>query len=156
MDITVKAFRWDGSLKYSWPGELMLAEEDLIVVKGSFTKEHKTPYHHFLPGDKTMEYYPLDAWYNVCEIYGKEDTVQGIYCNLAAPPEREGPVLTFVDLVLDLYVFADGEKVLLNEKEFETFKKEQLPKDIAKEALDSWEEMLTLLSSRETFFSSLK
>ena len=155
MKIAVEAYRWDGRLKYRWPGELLRVNEQEIVVRGEFSREFKTPYHHFRSGDVTREIYPRDAWYNICEIYGQEDQVQGIYCNLAAPPQLAGNVLSYVDLALDLYVSRQGEVMVLDEEEFEHLAANRLPADMLAQARESWSELLDALERQEGYFRIL-
>ena len=155
MEIQVEAYRWDGGLKYRWPGELMHADDREIIIRGAFSREFKTPYHHFRAGDVTREIYPRDAWYNICEIYGQEDTLLGIYCNLAAPPELDGKVLSYVDLALDLYVSRQGDVTMLDEEEFEHLAAHRLPADILTQARESWSQLLDDLESEEGYFKIL-
>ncbi len=155
MRIAVEAYRWDGRLKYRWPGELLVANEQEIVVRGEFSREFKTPYHHFRAGDVTREIYPRDAWYNICEIYGKEESIQGIYCNLAAPPELCGKTLTYIDLALDLYVSKQGDVTVLDEEEFEHLAATRLPADLLTQARESWGELMDALERQEGYFRIL-
>jgi protein associated with RNAse G/E len=155
MRIAVEAYRWDGRLKYRWSGELLHANQQEIVVRGEFSREFKTPYHHFQAGDVTREIYPRDAWYNICEIYGQEDIIQGIYCNLAAPPELNGKVLTYIDLALDLYVSKQGDVTVLDEEEFEHLAANQLPADLLTQAWESWGELMDALKRQVGYFKML-
>jgi len=156
MQIQVEAYRWDGRLKYRWPGQLLEANGEQLVVEGVFSREFKTPYHHFMAGDRTREYYPRDQWYNICVIYGKEDEAQGIYCNLAAPPHFSRGVLSYVDLALDLYVSRSGERTVLDQEEFERLAATQMPADMVSQARQSWAELLTSLDAGTGYFQMLR
>ncbi len=156
MNIQVEAYRWDGRLKYCWPGTILERSQSELIVQGIFTREFHTSYHHFMPGDITREIYPLDAWYNICEIYGKENTLQGIYCNLAAPPTLSGNTLSYVDLVLDLYVSARGDILVLDEEEFEHLAATQMPRDMLQQARESWQELLDDLERQSGYFKTLE
>jgi protein associated with RNAse G/E len=156
MDIRVESYKWDGRMKYAWHGTVTALLDDMIVVRGAFSREFMTPYYHFYPGDVTIEYYPLDTWYNICEIYGSSDRVQAIYCNMAAPPTFRNGVLSYIDLELDLFVDRNGDVTLLDEAEFEHLAATQLPKDIVSEARMAWEELCRSLKNREGYFKEIK
>jgi predicted RNA-binding protein associated with RNAse of E/G family len=71
-------------------------------------------------GDRFVEVYYIDRWYNIFEIHDREDgTLKGWYCNIGRPAviEAEG-VISYEDLALDLWVAPDGTQTVLDEDEF--------------------------------------
>jgi hypothetical protein len=71
-------------------------------------------------GDTFIEDYYNDRWYNIFEIYDRDDgKVKAWYCNVTLPAEIDGDVIRYVDLALDVMVFPDGSQVVLDEDEFE-------------------------------------
>jgi len=70
------------------------------LVMGTFIK----------PGDRFVETYYTDRWYNIFEVHDRDDErVKGWYCNVAQPAVLEaGDRLSYVDLALDLWVAPDG------------------------------------------------
>ncbi len=71
-------------------------------------------------GDRFLETYYTDRWYNVYEIHDRDTgALKGWYCNVARPAvaEAEG-MISFVDLALDLWVTPDGAQTVLDEDEF--------------------------------------
>jgi hypothetical protein len=70
-------------------------------------------------GDRFLETYFTDRWYNIYEIHAREDdSLRGWYCNVGKPALLDGDCLSYVDLALDLLVFPDGRQVVLDEDEF--------------------------------------
>lgn len=70
-------------------------------------------------GDRFVETYYTNRWYNMFEIHAREDDhLRGWYCNISHPAEIDGNTLSYIDLALDLLVFPDGRQVVLDEDEF--------------------------------------
>jgi protein associated with RNAse G/E len=71
-------------------------------------------------GDRFVEYYYSDRWYNIFEIYDRDDgKVKGWYCNVGMPAVFDDEIVSYVDLALDLWVSVDGTQTVLDEDEFE-------------------------------------
>ena len=75
-------------------------------------------YTTFETGDRFVEWFYSDRWYNIFEIHGHDDRLKGWYCNIAAPARIEGGVIACRDLLLDLWVAPDGQMLVLDEDEF--------------------------------------
>jgi hypothetical protein len=70
-------------------------------------------------GDRFVETYYFNRWYNIYAIYSRSDgSLSGWYCNITRPAELVGDQLSYIDLALDLIVFPDGKQVVLDEDEF--------------------------------------
>ena len=74
----------------------------------------------FRQGDRFIETYYTDRWYNIFEVHDREDDrLKGWYCNIAKPAVMEaGERISYVDLALDLWVAPDGTQTVLDEDEF--------------------------------------
>ncbi len=153
MPITVYAYKWDGSLKYHWPGEIIRQDKTETVVEGAFRREYRTEYCHFLAGDKTVEYYPRDTWYNVCQIFRNGTELLGVYCNLSTPAVQQGKSLTYIDLELDLFIYPDGRMIELDAAEYKRLAANGLPATAAAEAEEHWQEMLRQVEARTGAFA---
>jgi protein associated with RNAse G/E len=71
-------------------------------------------------GDRFVEYYYSDRWYNIFVIYDRDDgQLKGWYCNIGKPAVIEEGMVSYVDLALDLWVSADGRQTVLDQAEFE-------------------------------------
>lgn len=76
-------------------------------------------YVHFEPGDRFVEWFFDDRWYNIFEIHGADgDDLKGWYCNVARPASISDDAVAAVDLLLDLWVGPDGTMCVLDEDEF--------------------------------------
>ncbi len=76
-------------------------------------------YTRFEPGDRFVEWFFSDRWYNIFEIRaGDTGALKGWYCNVAAPATIEAHSIAARDLLLDLWVAADGVTRVLDEDEF--------------------------------------
>ena len=75
-------------------------------------------YTTFAQGDRLHEFYFLDRWYNVLALYdGDSNRLKGWYCDIGRVV-LEADTLRFTDLALDLWVYPNGETLLLDEDEF--------------------------------------
>jgi hypothetical protein len=56
-----------------------------------------------------VETFYSDRWYNVFEIYDRDDgKFKGWYCNIGYPAVIEKDTVSYIDLALDLWVSAEG------------------------------------------------
>jgi uncharacterized protein len=79
------------------------------------------PFHGVMlvNGDRFIETYYFDRWYNIFEIHDKDtDALKGWYCNVTYPAEMQDGRVSYVDLALDLLVYPDGLQLVLDEDEF--------------------------------------
>ena len=93
---------------------------DGVVIEARFNRED-TPFHGLLlgKGDRFVETFYIDRWYNIFEMHDRvDDTVKGWYCNVCLPAEIDTHQVAYVDLALDLLVYADGRQLVLDEDEF--------------------------------------
>ena len=73
----------------------------------------------FKENDRFVETYYTDRWYNIFEIYDRDDAKRkGWYCNVCRPAVLTDGAVSYVDLALDLWVSADGKQTVLDEDEF--------------------------------------
>lgn len=75
-------------------------------------------YTTFETGDRFIEWFYTDRWYNIFEIHGRDGILKGWYCNVAEPATITGNVIACRDLLLDLWVSPDGSMLVLDEDEF--------------------------------------
>ena len=71
-------------------------------------------------GDRFVEVYYTDRWYNIFEMYDRDDgRRKDWYCNIGRPAVMETEdVISYVDLALDLWIALDGTQTVLDEDEF--------------------------------------
>lgn len=70
-------------------------------------------------GDRFVETYYSDRWYNVFTIYDVDDDHhKGWYCNITRPARIEANHVYAEDLALDLIITSGGEQIVVDEEEF--------------------------------------
>lgn len=119
-NVTVRKFLYDGTPNYVWEGRLVEEDEDVVVLEAYFTRDRRDlGYVVFERGDLFVEFYYLNRWYNVFQIYSGQGDLKGWYCNVTRPATLVNRELRFTDLALDLFAYADGTSLALDVEEFE-------------------------------------
>lgn len=118
--MVVRKILYDGTPSYTWEGTLTVCTENLLVIEATFKRGPRDFGYMILePGDLFVEFYYLDQWFNVFQIFNTQGELKGWYCNIGRPPELTEGELHYVDLALDLFVYPDGRQLVLDEDEFE-------------------------------------
>ena len=136
-EIDVIKFNTEGEETWRYTGQVLESDANRLVVQAFFDREdrlfHGMPLH---TGDRFVETYYTDRWYNVFEIHARDDdSLRGWYCNVAHPAEIQPGRLSYIDLALDLLVFPDGHQIVLDEDEFTQLKIEPATRQQALAAL---------------------
>lgn len=135
--VTVRKLDHTGKLVWQYRGEVLARRNGSITLQAYFDRDDRM--FHGMPlckGDRFVETYFTNRWYNIYEIHAREDDhLRGWYCNVGKPAHIEGENLSYVDLALDLLVFPDGRQILLDEDEFEELPLEEDTRLKAREAL---------------------
>ena len=111
----------DGEVMIEYEGDELDRNAGFIKLEALFTRDDM-PFMDvvFKKGDRFVEYYYFDHWYNIFAIYDRDDRqIKGWYCNVGMPAVIEDDVVSYVDLALDLWVSVDGKQTVLDEDEFE-------------------------------------
>lgn len=109
-----------GEVKYQYEGVVLRRDHHSIVIEALFDRADM-PFMDvvFKTGDRFVEYYYMDRWYNIYTVHDRDDgTIKGWYCNVSKPAIVEDNTISFVDLALDLWVAKDGSQTVLDENEF--------------------------------------
>jgi protein associated with RNAse G/E len=123
---------------WRYTGQVVERSERSVLLQALFNRED-TPFHEIVlkRNDEFLEIYYSDRWYNIYEIYDRDDgRVKGWYCNVSQPAEFAQGVIRFVDLALDLLVYPDGRQLVLDEDEFASLSLSEDMRDKARQALD--------------------
>ena len=132
-----------GEVTYEYEGILLRRDGHMIKIEALFDRADM-PFMDvvFKNGDRFIEYYYTDRWYNIFAIHDRDDdSVKGWYCNIGMPAEFSDRIVSYVDLALDLWVSADGKQTVLDEDEFEEL---QLDTDLRAGALAGLDELKSL------------
>jgi protein associated with RNAse G/E len=119
-DITVLKRDLSGEVTWQYDGRVLKRESDCVVLEAFFDRDDRSFMDVMLKrGDRFVERFCSDRWYNVFEIYDRDDgTFKGWYCNVGYPALFDKDTVSYVDLALDLWVAADGTQTVLDEDEF--------------------------------------
>ncbi len=140
MKIKAQKLSPEGKVLVEYEGEEIERGENFIVIEAFFTRDDM-PFQDvvFKKGDRFVEYYYSDRWYNIFEIYDRDDgQPKGWYCNIGKPATIKNGLVSYVDLALDLWVSLDGKQTALDEDEFEEL---QLSDDVRSGALNGLKEL---------------
>ena len=153
--ITVRVLKYDGAEHRRWSAKIARREGPMIVLDAEFDYDVQ---HHLLGeiprGTRTIEYYWLDCWYNVFQFMNNEGSTRLYYCNVSAPPELEGDVLSYVDLDIDLLVQPDLSYQLLDMEEIESnAERWSYSVETRRKALASVTELVSMIEGRRFPFS---
>ena len=121
MNIKVQKKDPGGKVLIEYEGDELSRDENSVKLEALFTR-NDMPFMDviFKKGDRFVEYYYSDRWYNIFVIYDRDDgKIKGWYCNIGMPAVIEDGVVSYVDLALDLWVSVDGKQTILDEDEFE-------------------------------------
>ncbi len=110
-----------GDVVFQYDGEEVSRDENSITLEALFGRDDMAFMNVTLKrGDRFVETFYTDRWFNIFEIYDRDDgMLKGWYCNIGKPAILEDDVVSYVDLALDLWVAPDGTQTILDEDELE-------------------------------------
>jgi len=135
-----------GEVTYKYEGDLIARDKNSITLEALFDRADM-PFQDvvFKTGDRFVEYYYSDRWYNIVAIHDRDDgKVKGWYCNVGMPAVIEDDVVSYVDLALDLWVSVDGKQTVLDEDEFAEL---ELNDELSNNALNGLRELKALFKN---------
>lgn len=106
---------------WQYDSKVLRRDENSITVEAFFNRDDM-PFQEIIlkRNDRFVETFYTDKWYNIFEIYDRDDgKLKGWYCNITKPAIIEDGRVAYVDLALDLWVSADGSRRVLDEDELE-------------------------------------
>lgn len=137
-----------GAVTYEYEGVLLSHEGNVITLEALFDRADM-PFMDvvFKKGDRFVEYYYTDRWYNIFAIHDREDDrVKGWYCNIGEPAVIEDGVVSYVDLALDLWVSVNGKQTVLDEDEFKAL---ELDAELEQKALIALQELKVYFETKK-------
>jgi uncharacterized protein len=148
MKIKIQKKNLNGEVTYQYEGVLLKRDENSITLEALFDRADM-PFMDviFKTGDRFIEHYYTDRWYNIFAIQDRDDEkIKGWYCNIGEPAVIEDGIVSYVDLALDLWVSASGKQTVLDEDEFE---KLDLNEELRAGALKGLDELKELFLSKK-------
>ena len=140
-----------GEVVFQYEGEVLKREGNSITLQAFFGREDTAVGNVVLrKGDRFVETFFTDRWYNIFEIYdGESKKLKGWYCNIGRPANIDEDAVSYVDLALDLWVSPDGKQIVLDEDELSDL---DLTDEVERRAWDSLRELQELFKSKRPPF----
>jgi uncharacterized protein len=122
MSEVIKVLKKDlkGQVTWQYEGQVLRRERNAVVLEAFFNRPD-LPFMDltFKENDRFVETFYTDRWYNIFEIYDRDDgSFKGWYCNVGRPAQIADGTVSYVDLALDLWVSPVGRQTVLDEDEF--------------------------------------
>jgi protein associated with RNAse G/E len=117
--ITIVKLDPQGHKTIQYHGEVARRLPHGVIIEARWTLPARDlGYTRFEPGDSFIEYYYTDRWFNTFDIASTHGTRKGWYCNITEPAVIFDNHIEQIDLLLDVWVSATGEPLILDEDEF--------------------------------------
>ncbi len=142
--VTIRKLNLAGEEVFAYSGEVVSRTPTNAVVEAYFTRYDRLDlgYTVFERGDRFVEYFYSDRWYNIFEVHAAgDDRLRGWYCNVTRPANIAEGVVSAVDLALDVFVYPDSRMLVLDEDEFEALSLTELERATARAAVEELREM---------------
>ncbi len=152
--ITVIKNNHMGHEVFRYNGHVLARGATWVQLEAHFNRaDVQTSYHTFHQGDRFVEWFYSDRWYNIFEMHDcDDDHLVGWYCNVTRPalllPER----VQADDLALDVFVRPDGALTVLDEDEFASLPLDEVTRADALHGLDA---LLARITARQAPFDPL-
>lgn len=119
-EVTVIKQNIHGQETWRYPAQVIRDLPGAVLLEAYFNIEHADVGGLVMNrGDRFVEAYYTGRWYNIFEVYDREDTLlKGWYCNISFPAVITPDTVSWADLALDLLVFPDGRQQVMDEDEF--------------------------------------
>ncbi len=121
-DFAVRKLDLAGREALTYPGVVLARTANSIVVEAFFARADRLElgYTAFERGDRFIEYFFADRWFNVFEVRAAgSGRLRGWYCNITRPAVIEAERVSAVDLALDVWVDPNRQLLVLDQAEFE-------------------------------------
>ena len=116
--ITIKSYKHDGSLHRTWRDTMVLkTSENALIGCNDHTLVTESDGRRWVTREPALMYFHKHYWFNIVTMI--RDNGVSYYCNLASPVVLDKEALKYIDYDLDVKVFPNGEKRLLDVDEYE-------------------------------------
>ncbi len=148
--VTVLKRGLDGAVAWQYEGRILKRAANCVVLEAFFNRDD-LPFMGVVlkRGDRFVETFYHDRWYNIFEIFDRDDGQRkGWYCNIGYPAVLAEETVSYVDLALDLWVAADGQQTVLDEDEFDALPLGVWEREQARAALETLQGLFRANPSR--------
>lgn len=119
--ITIQSYKHDGSLHRTWRDTMVLkTTENALIGVNNHTLVTENDGRRWITREPAIVYFHKKYWFNIVAMI--RDNGVSYYCNLASPFLLDKEALKYIDYDLDVKVFIDGTKRLLDVDEYERHK----------------------------------
>jgi protein associated with RNAse G/E len=135
--LTVYKLDHNGHEVWQYPARVLERGLNHVRLEAFFNRDNMDlGYTVFKRGDRFIETFYEDRWYNVFAVYDLEGGgLKGWYCNICRPAEITTTTVRCDDLALDVWITPDGQSVVLDEDEFATLIISEHDRACARDAL---------------------
>jgi predicted RNA-binding protein associated with RNAse of E/G family len=104
-----------------------------VILEARFNRDDlDLGYATFRRGDRFVEHFYTDRWYNIFEVHDVDDDhLKGWYCNVVRPAILTDGQVRADDLALDVFIYPDGRSLVMDEDEFRALPLTQAERDKA-------------------------
>ncbi|MFV0555538.1 MAG: DUF402 domain-containing protein [Lactovum sp.] len=115
--ITIQSYKHDGSLHRTWRETMLLkVNENSLIGINNHTLVIESDDRRWVTREPAIVYFHKKFWFNIIAMI-REDGVS-YYCNLASPYTLDKEALKYIDYDLDIKVFSNGTRKLLDAEEY--------------------------------------
>ena len=116
--IAIKSYKHDRSLHRTWRDTMVLKNTDNeFIGVNDHTLVTEDDGRRWVTREPAIVYFHRHYWFNIIAMI--RDNGVSYYCNLASPFTMDKEALKYVDYDLDVKVFPNGEKKLLDVDEYQ-------------------------------------
>ena len=115
--IAIQSYKHDGSLHRTWKETMVLkTSENSLIGCNDHTLVTEDDGRRWVTREPAIVFFHKHYWFNVVAMI--RDNGVSYYCNLATPYALDREALKYIDYDLDIKVFPNGEKRLLDVDEY--------------------------------------
>ena len=117
--IAIQSYKHDGSLHRTWKETMVLkTSENSLIGCNDHTLVTEDDGRRWVTREPAIIFFHKHYWFNVIAMI--RDSGVSYYCNLATPYTLDREALKYIDYDLDIKVFPNGEKRLLDVDEYKS------------------------------------
>ncbi len=146
--IQIHSYKHNEELHRIWEKVYPLHEnDDFIIVGNNKTRVIESDGKSWQTREPAICYFFKNYWFNVIGMIKKEGVQY--YCNIASPSIYDGEALKYIDYDLDVMVYPDGKKKILDEREYDVHKKSMKYPERLQEVIEGQLDILIDMIERE-------
>lgn len=128
-----------GRTVWQYPAQVLERGPNFVRLEAFFNRDDADfGFATFKRGDRFVEYFYSDRWYNIFAVYDRDDgALKGWYCNICRPAVIGDTAVHCEDLALDLWVTPTSQTTLLDEDEFAALDLPESEQNAAQSALQT-------------------